>query len=190
MSYKGILTLRQLGDTTALYHILSSYSAHQMSSTEEMWGSMWTSCMLGCLSSERRKAERITERGRRWKRPLAEETFILLRLNCIEVVKYCSKVFAYLYSQNVSSFMPWDSTSGWRSSFSFTAHNMKRQNQWFTQETAANEDHSVPWLLRCLNKFKSDSLHLFTLWNFSATLRNDRKIIANKFSFLFFIYFI
>lgn len=27
---------------------------------------------------------------------------------------------AYLYSQKVSSFMPWDSKSGWRSSFSFT----------------------------------------------------------------------
>ncbi len=54
--------------------------------------------------------------------------------------------------------MPWDSTSGWRSSFSFTAHKMKSRYQWFPQETAANEDHWVPWLLRCLNKFESQSL--------------------------------
>lgn len=31
----------------------------------------------------------------------------------------------HLYSQKVSSFMPCDSTSGWRSSFSFTAHEKK-----------------------------------------------------------------
>lgn len=32
-----------------------------------------------------------------------------------------SRTAAHLYSQKVSSFISWDSTSGWRSSFSFTA---------------------------------------------------------------------
>ena len=36
---------------------------------------------------------------------------------------HLKSVWCYLYSQNVSSFIPWDSTSGWRSSFSFTATN-------------------------------------------------------------------
>lgn len=64
---------KQLRDATAVYHILYSYSVHQMSWTEEVQGFPWTSCMLGF--SQRRKAERITER-RGWKQPLAQEKFI------------------------------------------------------------------------------------------------------------------
>lgn len=70
-----------------------------------------------------------------------------LRVNCSEVMKRRSEGDAYLYSQNVSSFMPWDSTSGWRSSFSFTAHKIKRRYQPFPQEMTASEDHCVPRLL-------------------------------------------
>lgn len=39
---------------------------------------------------------------------------------------------AHLYSQKVSSFMPCDSTSGWRSSFSFTAHEINKRCFTFT----------------------------------------------------------
>ncbi len=152
---------KQPRDATAVYHILSSYLSlvqHQMSWTDEVWGSTWTSCMLGCLLRERRKAEKVTER-KGWKRPPTEETFIH---TVARELQWAGEIMlqgvAYLYSQNVSSFMPWDSTSGWRSSFSFTVHKMKRRYQWFPQEMAANEDHFVPWLLCCLNKFESQSL--------------------------------
>lgn len=79
-SMKGKLPLRtlmckQLRDATASYHILSSHLVAQTSSTEEVWGSMWTLCMLGCLCSGRRNAQRIIERTR-WKWPLAEKKFI------------------------------------------------------------------------------------------------------------------
>lgn len=67
------LTCKQL---TAVYHILSSYSVHQISSAEEVWGSMVTSRVLGCLFSERKSAKQnITER-RRWIRPLIQEKFV------------------------------------------------------------------------------------------------------------------
>ena len=92
--------------------------------------------------SERRNAERIT--GRRRQKTGGE----IHMLSCGEVERQRSEgerggVKAYLYSQNVSSFMPWDSTSGWRSSFSFTAHKSKRRDQWFPQETTACDDASV-----------------------------------------------
>lgn len=92
---------------------------------------------------------------------------------------------AYLYSQNVSSFMPWDSTSGWRSSFSFTAHKMKKRYQWFPQETAANEDRCVPWLVTLFEQVwvsVPGSLHLFIERKMSASLRKALfdKAMSNK----------
>lgn len=80
VSYKGKLPLthwcvNSSGMLVLFITYFSSYSVHQTSWTEEAWGSMWTSCMLGCLFSGRRNAQRITER-RRCKRPLAEEKCI------------------------------------------------------------------------------------------------------------------
>lgn len=140
------LTCKQL---TAVYHILSSYSVHQISSAEEVWGSMGTSRVLGCLFSERKSAKK---KKRYWEEKMDKtantgEIRCRLRVNCSEVVRRRSEGDAYLYSQNVSSFMPWDSTSGWRSSFSFTAHKIKRRYQQFPQEMTASEDHWVPRLL-------------------------------------------
>lgn len=69
------------------------------------------------------------------------------------VVRVFSLEDAYLYSQNVSSFMPWDSTSGWRSSFSFTVHKLKRRDQWFPQEIMGSELERGAH--RVLNNYKS-----------------------------------
>lgn len=127
--------------TIAVYHILHSYLVRQMSSTGEAWGSVGTLWILGRLFSESKKAEIIIAR-RKWKKRGAD-------IHRVAVVRRCShgEGDAYLYSQNVSSFMPWDSTSGWRSSFSFTVHKVMKRDERFPQETPTAEVKRVAWVL-------------------------------------------
>ena len=107
----------QQGTCCYLSHTLGSYSAHHM-------------CWTGISVRVRKKLMHVglSFRSGEMQRHSYVRSYKTMKgritgLLCIDVwvIMKTACGLVYLYSQNVSSFIPWDSTSGWRSSFSFTA---------------------------------------------------------------------